>query len=278
MFFEGSNGVKLSYEVVGEGIPVLVIHGFYTDHRSMSTFLEPIFNVLTENVEYKRYYIDLPGMGESPSLDCAANVDNVLEAILEFIKRLVIYKCSNTDVNEKFVLIAQSYGCYISRGIVSKISELIQSLVYVCPVIISEKEKRILPPQLFLEDEKILEDEHPKLLESFDKLAVIRTKENYDIYKEQIGKGFLSCDLKFLARFRNHGYKLQEDNDVVFESFKGRCMFLLGRQDYLAGYEDAMSIVSGYPRASIFIIDGAGHNLHIEKNHMVFEFILEFLA
>ena len=50
----------INYEIIGEGTPVLIIHGWGISSHTMKGAFEPIFNRLEG---YKRYYIDLPGMG-----------------------------------------------------------------------------------------------------------------------------------------------------------------------------------------------------------------------
>ncbi|MEK4721342.1 alpha/beta hydrolase [Priestia sp. FSL W8-0524] len=56
-------GMELHYEVVGEGIPTLMIHGFGVDMNVMKGCMEPYFSNNTHS--YQRIYLDLPGMGES---------------------------------------------------------------------------------------------------------------------------------------------------------------------------------------------------------------------
>jgi pimeloyl-ACP methyl ester carboxylesterase len=36
-------GVKIYYESIGEGTPILMIHGWSPDHRLMKGCLEPVF-------------------------------------------------------------------------------------------------------------------------------------------------------------------------------------------------------------------------------------------
>ena len=55
-------GTPIYFESYGDGMPIVALHGFPTDHRSMKGMLEPIF---TERTGYKRLYLDLPGMGKS---------------------------------------------------------------------------------------------------------------------------------------------------------------------------------------------------------------------
>ena len=47
--------------------------------------------------------------------------------------------------------------------------------------------------------------------------------------------------------------------------FPGPCLFINGRQDGMAGYDDAYGILEGYPRASFAILDRAGHSVAWEQ-------------
>ena len=61
MFFT-YQGNKLYYKVIGQGKPVLAIHGLGCSSELMEGCLEPIFE---KHADYKRIYLDLPGMGRS---------------------------------------------------------------------------------------------------------------------------------------------------------------------------------------------------------------------
>lgn len=50
------------YKEIGSGKPILCIHGFPEDHRTMLGCVEPIMESLDH---YRRIYIDLPGFGSS---------------------------------------------------------------------------------------------------------------------------------------------------------------------------------------------------------------------
>lgn len=66
-------GTDLYYEIYGEGIPILMIHGWGVNHYIMSNCMEPILH--DNSHRYKRIYIDLPGMGRSkPSYTRASYV------------------------------------------------------------------------------------------------------------------------------------------------------------------------------------------------------------
>jgi len=57
----------LHYEMLGEGRPLVVLHGAAGDHRAAAAEIEPLF---TQRAGWKRIYPDLPGHGATrPSLD-----------------------------------------------------------------------------------------------------------------------------------------------------------------------------------------------------------------
>lgn len=52
------------------------------------------------------------------------------------------------------------------------------------------------------------------------------------------------------------------------ELFEKPTLFVLGKQDSCVGYKDAWSIIDNYPRATISVLDCAGHNLQIEQEKL----------
>jgi pimeloyl-ACP methyl ester carboxylesterase len=54
-------------------------------------------------------------------------------------------------------------------------------------------------------------------------------------------------------------------------------LFIAGRQDDLVGYKDMEKILNNYSRASICIVDEAGHNLQIEKMKIVEALTLDWI-
>lgn len=46
--------IDINYIIIGEGKPIIMIHGYAADHRLMSLCMEPVFDI---NSNYKRIYI-----------------------------------------------------------------------------------------------------------------------------------------------------------------------------------------------------------------------------
>ncbi|MGO2708798.1 MAG: alpha/beta fold hydrolase [Leuconostoc mesenteroides] len=79
----------LTYEVMGEGIPIVFLHGLYLDRESTMFFFEPQvrFN------GFKRIYIDLPGMGSSIATP-SASANSIFDSLKNFIVSIVGQKNS----------------------------------------------------------------------------------------------------------------------------------------------------------------------------------------
>ncbi|WP_369703956.1 alpha/beta fold hydrolase [Clostridium moutaii] len=71
-------------------------------------------------MQYKRIYIDLPGMGKTKAEDWIINSDVMLDIVIDFIEKIIS--------NESFLLAGESYGGYLSRGIVYKIANRVNGL------------------------------------------------------------------------------------------------------------------------------------------------------
>ena len=98
MFFT-YQGNKLYYKVIGQGKPVLAIHGLGCSSELMEGCLEPIFE---KHADYKRIYLDLPGMGRSDANPAFASADAILEMLLNFIETVI--------GGHSFLLAGESYA------------------------------------------------------------------------------------------------------------------------------------------------------------------------
>lgn len=248
--------IPVYYEQYGEGKPVLCIHGYNVDHRLMTGCLEPAFN---KTGHYRRIYLDLPGMGRTPAAEWIQNADNMLELIMEFI--------NNVIADENFLVMGESYGGYLTLGLISQLQSRIDGAMLICPVIAADirrlPEKRIL---LKTGELDALADEPG--VEGFLNMAVIATPEIYEKYKKDILPGVALADGDFLSRYRNEGYGFTFEYTLKNTEFHKPVTILTGRQDHAVGYSDAYEILCSFPRATFAVLDCAGHNLQIENESL----------
>ena len=125
----------LHYEEFGDGRPIVFLHGWTMDHRVEMADYEKIF---AARRGWRRIYPDLPGMGRSAAGDGITTQDDVLEAVLAFIDRVVPH--------ERFVLAGTSLGAYLARAVVARRRSRIAGLLLRVPCIVADTAQRTLPP------------------------------------------------------------------------------------------------------------------------------------
>jgi len=260
--------ISLNYEVIGNGKPIIMLHGYHVDHRLMAGCMEPVFN---NKDEYKRIYVDLPGMGKTKGENWIINSDVMLDIVINFIEKII--------PSENFLLAGESYGGYLARGIVHKIANKVDGLFLLCPGIIMDFKKRNVPSHIILKsDDKLLSQLEPSDAEGFASIQVVQSEKNWDRYRDEILPGIRLADNNFLLNLQENGYAFSFDVDSLKDKFNKPTLMLLGRQDSGVGYKDAWSILDNYPRATFAVLDRAGHNLQIEQEELFNSLVSEWLV
>jgi pimeloyl-ACP methyl ester carboxylesterase len=246
----------------GDGVPVLALHGWTPDHRLMTGCLEPIF---AELPGYRRLYPDLPGMGQSPAGDIDSS-DGIQAAVRAFIDQEI--------GDEPFILLGESYGGYLARGLVAERPDQILGLGLICPVGTLKHSDRILPEHVVLRTE-------PGVLESltegedFTDLAVVQTAAALAAYRRDVAPGLAIADTKALDRIqRNWALSIAPESGPAYT---GPTLIVCGRQDSVTGYADQYALLPHYPRATFAVLDVAGHNLQLEQPELFGALIREWL-
>ena len=124
----------LHHEEQGEGRPIVFLHGWTMDHRVEMADYEKIF---AARPGWRRIYPDLPGMGRSVAGDGIRTQDDVLQAVLAFIDRVV--------PQERFVLAGTSGGAYVARAVVARRRSRVAGLLLRVPCIVADTAQRTLP-------------------------------------------------------------------------------------------------------------------------------------
>jgi pimeloyl-ACP methyl ester carboxylesterase len=249
------DGVNIFYEAFGEGIPVLMLHGYGIDHSVMAGCMEPIFE---KRPEYRRIYIDLPGMGRSKAPEWLGSSDQVLGIIILFCEKLM--------PGQNFIVAGESYGGYIARALVNKIPERIAGVLLICPVMVGERARRRLPERtVFVRDEKLLESIDPEDRRFFERMLILQDRRRWERFQQDILPGRRIEDTAFLERLKKHGYECSFDVDELPVPFGRPSLILAGRQDASVGYEDAVRLIDNFSRGTFAILDRAGHGLEVEQ-------------
>lgn len=259
--------ISINYEIIGEGKPIIMLHGYYVDHRLMTGCMEP---VLSSKVGFKRIYIDLPGMGKSGSAEWINNSDIMLDIVIAFIEKVI--------PNENFLIAGQSYGGYLTRGVIYKMADKIDGVLLICPAIKADYNKRTVPDHVVLvKDNKLLSRLTPEEAEEFNSGVVVQSENIYKRYTNEIMTGVEIANREFLKNLQRNGYAFSLDVDKLNTKFDKPVLMLLGKQDNCVGYKDSWDILENFPRATFAILDRAGHNLHIEQAEVFNSLVNEWL-
>lgn len=108
-----TGGKHISYQVYGEGKPVLLLHGFAEDHRIWQNQINSLAN------QYQLIVPDLPGSGLS-----TLSADMSMEGMADTVHEILLHEVSpSSDVNDT-VIIGHSMGGYIALAFAEKYPEL----------------------------------------------------------------------------------------------------------------------------------------------------------
>lgn len=249
--------ITVYYEIYGAGYPVLMIHGWPVDHRIMKGCMEPLFET---RPNYKRIYFDVPGMGKTKGEDWIKGTDDYLKIIIEFIEKII--------PNEHFIIVGESYGGYLARGLIKKMQNLIDGVLFLVPVIIPYGEQRDLPePIILIKDKNIVSKLSSFEKEIFEDVATVINQKVWERGKEEGLSGIKIANIEFLEKVKEN-YAFSFDVELLNDKFTKPTLFLLGRQDSSVGYRDAWKIIENYPRATFAVLDTAGHILQIEQEEL----------
>ena len=245
--------LTISYDEIGSGMPLLMLHGWPTDHRQMARDFEPLF----ENRKgWRRIYPDLPGMGKTRAADWITTQDQMLEVVLEFMDAVA--------PRQRFVVAGASYGGYLARGVIHRRREQIDGLVLLVPSVETDDAKKKYPPhQTLVANPDFIAALRPEEQDLVN-LIVVQSRELLDSARTVIRPAVAIADHEFLNRLEaNHAFSFEVD--ALPAPFLAPTLIVTGRQDSVCGYREAWQILNNYPRATFVVLDRAGHALGFEQ-------------
>lgn len=257
-------GIPVQYEAIGEGRPLVMLHGGGTDHRLMVHAFEPAFD---GRDGWLRLYPDLPGMGQTPAADWIQGEDDMLAVVEGFIDAVA--------PGRRVALAGASYGGYLALGYVHRRPSNLDGLLLVAPALRGEGEQ--LPAhQVFERDEAVvaslLEDERGWLGRS-----VAQTAENLEFFRAAVMPGVRIADQAFLERL-DAGPNLSIDvSRPPPAPFPAPTLIVTGRQDSVVGWAGAGALLPSFPRATFAVLDRAGHGVRAEQRKLVAALVDEWL-
>lgn len=242
----------------GSGTPLVALHGAGVDHREIEAAVEGVLGGRGRGL--RRIYPDLPGMGASGSDGLNSN-DDVVTLLGRFVEKVA---------DGPVLLLGHSYGAYLARGVAAQRPDLVRGLALLCPV--AERSHNV-PAHHVVRQEPAAYDELDAAQRSgFDEYFVVRTAATARRYRDHVVPGAALVDEVALGRIFS-GWRV----DVGSEACTVPVLIVAGRCDSVVGHTDAAELLACYPRATLAVVDGAGHALVHERPELVGALLVDWL-
>ena len=240
----------LNYVVAGSGSPLLILHGSRLDHRHMMETFEPVFEELDG---WQRVYVDLPGHGQSPPQDLIKTQDDLLAAVIEFADQVF--------PDQKIAIVGESRGSYLAHGFVHLQPERISGVALIVPGGSPTADPARLPEHQVMEPDPSLRSE---LMENeiarFENLMVVQRRDILEKARRSKSPALELFD-KAQSERVNQAFDFSFHTRGETSLFDGPSVIVAGRQDSMSGYLDAIDLLPQFTRATLAVLDAAGHGL-----------------
>lgn len=243
----------LHHRVVGQGKPVVILHGVTLDHHHMVEILEPAFDGLDG---WKRIYVDMPGHGLSPAQDSIGSQDDLLAAVEDFV--------AGPLGEDRFALVGLSRGSYIARGILYRQAERVTGAALIVPGG-NPSSTNPRPKHEVLEPDPTLRSEMPDdEIWAFDNFSVVQSRDIVERRRTILKPAMQRHDQAQEARVKQ-AFEFSFADSEQEAIFEGPSLIVAGRQDFMSGYLDSIDLMHRFPRATLAVLDAAGHGLGFER-------------
>ena len=238
----------------GTGRPVLVLHGAGVDHHEPEACFEPVF---AGTAGFRRIYPDLPGTGLTPAPDGVRNAEDVLQVLLDFAGKV--------GDGTPHLLVGHSAGAYYAQAMAARAPQQVAGLALVCPLL---PNLRDVPAHRVVVGSGELGDDE------FRGYFVVQTPEMLERYERYVAPAAALVDQAALERIGEQ-WELAPGPGPAYA---GPTLVVAGRLDSTVGYAAAADLVDHYPRATLAVVDDAGHALPHEEPDLLRALVAEWLV
>lgn len=233
------DGLSVNYKTLGEGKPVLILHGW----GGKSDSWVEIGKLLAQD-NFKVTIPDLPGFGKSGEPKKPWTIGDYLEFTESFIDKLGL---------GAFHLIGHSFGGGISVMYTAKDHRMVRSLI-LCDSAVIRKER--LDWRQSFAKKMALAKKFFINLPLFDKILPFGQKIVYRI------AGVRDYHMVSPVMKETFSNIIKEDLQKYATQIAVPTLIVWGDKDKSTPIEDAYTLQHLIPGASLKVIDGAGHNPH----------------
>jgi len=258
----------LYYRVEGNGVPVILVHGFAEDGA--------IWDDLTERLKdkFKLIIPDLPGSGKSPLIDSK----HALPAgrwSMEFFADCILAILQNESISST-IMIGHSMGGYITLAFAEKYPHLLKAfgLFHSSSYPDSEEKKEARRKSIaFIQQHgaaKFIEQSTPNLFsENFKEKHPEIVQEQVTQYTNLLAPALVQYYEAMMER---------PDRTEILKTFKGPILFIMGKHDTAIPLEHSLQQCHLPDLSYTLILEDSGHMGMLEEAEKSSRFIENYLT
>lgn len=214
-------GIKISYNTLGKGTPVVFLHGFLEN----SSMWEETTAFLRNN--YQCILIDLFGHGYSENMGYIHTMENMAEAVKAVLEKLCISKA---------VFVGHSMGGYVSLACIDLFPDLASGIILLNSTSLADSEERKQNRTRAINIVKKNPNAYTSMAIAnlFAEENQLRFVSEIDKIKEQASKVSLQGIISALE-----GMKIRKDRTNILANFKGPKMIFAGIKDPVLPYKQS---------------------------------------
>lgn len=255
-----TSALKLHHEIHGDGLPVLMIHGFPFDRtiwKSQVAALSSDYRVITP---------DLRGHGQTPASDGVYTMDLLAHDVLALLDELGV---------ERAVWVGHSMGGYLSMAALRLAPERLMGLALVATHPHADSEDRRI--QRIQSAESALENGSANIaLSMMSMLFATNTDPKsptargvYDIMIEASPEG-LNGALRGMAE--------RPESVATLQALSIPALVIAGAEDQIVDVAVAEKMAAMIPQAELVVVPEAGHMVMVEQPDATNEALRRFLS
>lgn len=253
--------MKLHSKILGEGKPLLILHGFL----GMSDNWKTLGNQFAEE-GYEVHLIDQRNHGRSPHSDAFS---------YELMARDIVEYCETNQL-EKINIIGHSMGGKTAMFLATTYPDLVQKLIVVdiAPKYYAPHHQKILEGLAFLNSQELTSRKTADAkLSTYVEEPSVRQFLLKNLYWKEKNKLGLRLNLKSLTQHIENISELLPKE----KRFSGKTLFVKGEKSGYLLESDKENIQEHFPKAEFVSIKNAGHWVHAENRKGFFTEVMTFL-
>lgn len=248
-------GIRTTYKIIGEGQPVLVLHGWGGSSDTWKTFLDQH----DPKSGYSFISLDMPGFGKTDDPPTSWAVSDYVQFVLDFMRMQSL---------KNVVLVGHSFGGRVSIKLAAQFPKAVDAIVLVAAA-------GIRHPKTFKQKVSFILAKQGKKVMNLSFLRPFQSIMKKVLYKAIREKDYTQTRGVMRETFKK---VISEDLAPYLDKITLPTLIVWGTKDSYVPVTDAYIMKEHIQGSIMEIIHGARHGIHKEMPGRLYKLITHFIA